>query len=268
MYIQRVLSQSDHPDDQRDLKSKLRDNHRMCHELAVFTQQVLGYGPDYKECHENGCPCKNRDGGGNGVPILTRDTSDLTTQDGTEPPLCQTSLAQMMSADHPMTMVKIVRTDEVQSEDMLRAAEAELVVNVIKLYRQEYSHDDNDTKVFIVTPHHVQRKAVKRGLEALDLQNDVVVDTVERMQGGEVDLVIVCYAFMDLESTATEMDFIYTRTRINVALSRAKKKCIIITSDEVTVSNALFATAALTLASCECRCCLHPSMRRKQKIVR
>lgn len=43
----------------------------------------------------------------------------------------------------------------------------------------------------------------------------------------------MCYAFMDLESVASEMDFVYDRPRINVALSRAKKKTILITTQEV-----------------------------------
>ena len=230
MYIQEVIRQSGDLDAQGHLQSKLKDNHRMCRELAIFTQHVLGYGPDYKECHENECPCNIR-GERIGVPRLAE--GDLHEEDEIDDQT-QTSLREAMSVNHPMTLVKVGRTQEVQSEDLLRAAEAELVVNLVKLYRDKYSHQGNDQNVFVVTPHHVQRKAVQRGLQDCGLQANVVVDTVERMQGEEVDLVIVCYAFMDLESTATEMDFIYTRTRINVALSRAKKKCVLITSDEVT----------------------------------
>lgn len=50
--------------------------------------------------------------------------------------------------------------------------------------------------VFVVTPHHVQRVAVKRQLAAIGFP-ELTVDTVERMQGKERDVVIVCMAYQD-----------------------------------------------------------------------
>ena len=52
--------------------------------------------------------------------------------------------------------------------------------------------------VFVVTPHHVQRVAVKRQLASVGLP-EVTVDTVERMQGKERDVVIVCMAYQDAD---------------------------------------------------------------------
>ena len=55
------------------------------------------------------------------------------------------------------------------------------------------------------------------------------IDTVERMQGREQDLVIVCFAGLDLygDDDGVELDFVYDACRIVVALTRAKKKCVV-----------------------------------------
>ena len=49
----------------------------------------------------------------------------------------------------------------------------------------------------------------------------------------ERDLVVVCYGFADQVKLATELDFVYTRSRLNVALSRAKQKVILIVADSL-----------------------------------
>merc|ERR1719248_9850 len=49
---------------------------------------------------------------------------------------------------------------------------------------------------FVVTPHHAQRLAVSAALGPLAAR--CTIDTVERMQGRERDLVIVCFAGLDL----------------------------------------------------------------------
>ena len=59
-----------------------------------------------------------------------------------------------------------------------------------------------------------------------------VINTVEKMQGQERDLVIVCYAGFDFNEPS-ELDFVYQRERLNTGVSRAKKKCILLVDPKV-----------------------------------
>ena len=84
-----------------------------------------------------------------------------------------------------------------------------------------------------VTPHHAQRLAVSAALGPLAAR--CTIDTVERMQGRERDLVIVCFAGLDLygEDDGVELDFVYDACRIVVALTRAKRKCVVLATERL-----------------------------------
>jgi hypothetical protein len=45
--------------------------------------------------------------------------------------------------------------------------------------------------------------------------------------------VVVCYGFADRAKLSAELDFVYTRSRLNVALSRAKQKVVIIVAESL-----------------------------------
>ena len=84
-----------------------------------------------------------------------------------------------------------------------------------------------------VTPHHAQRLAVSAALGPLAAR--CTIDTVERMQGRERDLVIVCFAGLDLygDDDGVELDFVYDACRIVVALTRAKRKCVVLATERL-----------------------------------
>jgi DNA replication ATP-dependent helicase Dna2 len=82
--------------------------------------------------------------------------------------------------------------------------------------------------LFIVSPHHAQIQMIRRELHsAWDWQSDPFVDTVDKMQGQEAQAVIVSYGVSDLEAALQEKAFIYDRNRLNVAITRARSKCIV-----------------------------------------
>ena len=55
--------------------------------------------------------------------------------------------------------------------------------------------------------------------------------TVDKFQGQERDVIISCYGEKNLNNLMFIKDFVYNSNRLNVVISRAKKKCIIILSD-------------------------------------
>ena len=83
-------------------------------------------------------------------------------------------------------------------------------------------------RLLIVSPHHAQIRAIRRALAGdRDWSEPPFVDTVEKMQGREADAVFVSYGVADPEYAALEADFIYSRNRLNVAVTRARAKSVV-----------------------------------------
>lgn len=91
----------------------------------------------------------------------------------------------------------------------------------------------------IVSPHHSHIKLIKNKLSGVfkDIQEKQVknyfVDTVDKMQGQEADVVIVSYGVTDQQIAFKEKEFIYNRNRLNVSITRARSKLIVLLSKEL-----------------------------------
>ncbi|KAJ3045110.1 hypothetical protein HDV00_011835 [Rhizophlyctis rosea] len=113
--------------------------------------------------------------------------------------------------------------------------EAKVVAALVKGLRVCFP----EWKIFVVTPHRAQRAVIGAALRkngafvaAEDGKDPLMrVDTVERMQGDEAEIVVACYGFTThLTQLENELDFVFHRNRLNVALSRAKNLCILVAS--------------------------------------
>jgi DNA replication ATP-dependent helicase Dna2 len=133
--------------------------------------------------------------------------------------------------------------------DGIRAAaenqvEAELVARVARSLRarlldsggrpyDETVEGDRDfwrDGLFIVSPHHAQINAIREHLSAAPALENPFVDTVDRMQGQEADVVITSYGVADPEYALAEQEFIYSVNRLNVAITRARAKDVVFLS--------------------------------------
>jgi len=85
--------------------------------------------------------------------------------------------------------------------------------------------------VGVITPHNAQ-KGLLKNLFA-DSYSGTRVDTVERYQGGEADFIIISSTVSDPDYVRSESDFLLNLNRINVAISRMKKKLVIIASRSI-----------------------------------
>lgn len=90
-----------------------------------------------------------------------------------------------------------------------------------------WDEKEESKRIFVITPHRLQKAAISQALGDL-AHGKVRVDTVERMQGNEAEVAIICYGFFDVDRVARECDFLYNRNRINVAMTRARKLCILV----------------------------------------
>jgi len=82
--------------------------------------------------------------------------------------------------------------------------------------------------LFIVSPHHAQIGAIQDHLADIRAwEAHPFVDTVDKMQGQEAEAVIVSYGVSDVETALAEAEFIYSRNRLNVSLTRSRSKCMV-----------------------------------------
>ena len=112
--------------------------------------------------------------------------------------------------------------------------EARVVAGIVldRMVRQE--GDPND--IAVVSPFRAQlrliRTLIKRGLDAAGVHAPLpVIDTVERIQGQERDLVVVSLVASDPDHLAGEAaEFFYSGNRLNVTITRARTKLIVVAS--------------------------------------
>jgi len=83
----------------------------------------------------------------------------------------------------------------------------------------------------VITPHNAQKGLLKNMLS--EGCENARIDTVERYQGGEADFIIISSTVSDPDYVRSESDFLLNLNRINVAISRMKKKLVIIASRSI-----------------------------------
>jgi uncharacterized protein len=83
----------------------------------------------------------------------------------------------------------------------------------------------------VVTPHNAQKGLLRNKLQ--DDCKEARVDTVERYQGGEADFIIISTCVSDPDYVRSESEFLLNLNRINVAISRMKKKLVIVASRSI-----------------------------------
>ena len=87
--------------------------------------------------------------------------------------------------------------------------------------------------VIVVAPYNAQVNLIRETLDAADLK-ETAVGTVDRFQGQEAVIAIVSLACSDPGEAPRGMEFLLNRNRINVAVSRAKWRAVIIRSRHLT----------------------------------
>ncbi|MDT4952796.1 MAG: replication ATP-dependent helicase/nuclease Dna2 [Acidobacteriota bacterium] len=89
----------------------------------------------------------------------------------------------------------------------------------------------------VLSPHRAQNSAIRQALHqrGFGYRNRPMplVDTVEKMQGKEREVILVSYGVADEEYATAEAQFLLSRNRFNVAATRAERKLIVICSDTV-----------------------------------
>jgi superfamily I DNA and/or RNA helicase len=113
-----------------------------------------------------------------------------------------------------------------QQSDQEVALTAELASRLIR------DHGISASRIALISPHRAQNNATADRLARLlgvDSHADLpLIDTVERVQGAERDIIIYACTVSDLDRVASP--FINQPHRFNVAITRARQKLIVLGS--------------------------------------
>ena len=110
---------------------------------------------------------------------------------------------------------------------------AELVVDLFK-------NGVNLKDINILTPYRAQVREIKKavaqaliGIGQTYREEKIFIDTVDSMQGQEKDYIIYSLSNSHPLESKRRLDFFYSPNRLNVAITRAMKKCIVIANYKV-----------------------------------
>ncbi len=109
--------------------------------------------------------------------------------------------------------------------------EAETVARIVSSLVQDFSFDPE--KIAVVAPHRAQvREITDRVWRHLGAKQGtaLIVDTVERMQGQERDVIVLSLCASDEEFILGELEFILSPNRMNVAMTRARRLLLVVGS--------------------------------------
>jgi hypothetical protein len=130
-------------------------------------------------------------------------------------------LAAALEPEHAFV---VVEHDEAGSQQY-NEFEAALAAEIVRAARDLLGYDAGEG-VGIVVPHGAQRALLRSKLpEIAD-----AVDTVERFQGGERELIVVSATVSDRDFARTESAFLLEPRRLTVAVSRPKRKLVVLAS--------------------------------------
>jgi superfamily I DNA and/or RNA helicase len=133
-------------------------------------------------------------------------------------------LRHALAPQHPIILIE-------HNEDASQQANAceALLIEALAQAAVEHLRLDANTGLGIVVPHRAQKALLQAHLPHLA----EAVDTVERFQGGERELIIVSATVSDLAYAQSESNFLLEPRRFTVAVSRPKRKLIVLASRTV-----------------------------------
>ena len=140
-------------------------------------------------------------------------------------------------------------TEESFSSDKINRREAgmavEIAVALLNIYKANGKEFDAKTTLGIIAPYRNQIALIRHQLNETGLQElqDIMVDTVERYQGSQRDVIIVSFCF----NKAYQMRYFANMNRegtvdrkLNVALTRAREQLFLVGNSRLLEQNKLY----------------------------
>jgi hypothetical protein len=146
-------------------------------------------------------------------------------------------LNSVLSSDHAIVVVVHDESRSQVANEFEQSLVCEIGDALSALPEAEF---DPIANIGIVVPHRKQRAALQHALPQLsqidrgdNTPRSSAIDTVERFQGGERTLILISATESDTQFILSTSEFILDQRRLTVALSRAKKKLILVASQSI-----------------------------------
>jgi DNA replication ATP-dependent helicase Dna2 len=140
------------------------------------------------------------------------------------------ALHEILDPDRPAVLVTIdhegCRTRSRPEADLAACLALELMAH----------HGVSWEEIAVIAPYRAQVNAIRRAFRtraagaAMAPDREPLIDTVERIQGQERDVIIASFTASDPDLLARDASFFFSPNRLNVLLSRARVKRILIAS--------------------------------------
>ncbi len=161
---------------------------------------------------------------------------------------------KLMEDDEPITFIDtagcgFAEHSEKESKSTANKDEAMLTCTVLQTILSSFAKDIQDEcSIGIITPYkaqlHLLRELILDDAPEIFSNIDISVNTVDAFQGQERDVIIISLV---RSNDKGEIGFLKDTRRMNVAMTRAKKKLIVI-GDSATIGNFPFYTRFLNYA--------------------
>lgn len=156
---------------------------------------------------------------------------------------------QELVATYRFAFVPMANIENNNPSDKVNEAEASMVVNIavslVALYKANNKPFDIHKTLGIITPYRNQIALIKHCLEMTglpELQN-VMVDTVERYQGSQRDVIIVSFCFNKAYQLRYFSNLNRDKTvdrKLNVALTRAREQLFLVGNSTIFAQNEIY----------------------------
>jgi len=156
---------------------------------------------------------------------------------------------QSLIATKRTAFIPVRESDNTNNSDKMNNPEADIVVLLLKALLDVYKANGvifNPQKtVGIITPYRNQIALIKQKLENTGIPdlNDIMVDTVERYQGSQRDVIILSFCF----NKSYQLEYFCNMNRektvdrkLNVALTRAREQLFLIGNDNILNRNQIY----------------------------
>lgn len=156
---------------------------------------------------------------------------------------------QSLIANNRVAFLPIRKVDDTNLSDKINEYEADEIVALTKavysLYQQNGLNFDPSKTIGVIAPYRNQIALIKHKLEATEIDElrQIMVDTVERYQGSQRDIILVSFCF----NRPYQMSFFSNMDRegrvdrkLNVALTRAREQLFLIGNDYIMQQNCIY----------------------------
>ena len=109
--------------------------------------------------------------------------------------------------------------------------EADAVVEMVDALLKEGRKPED---IAVITPFRKQVRLIRaKAMEVIQTEEMPLIDTVERLQGQDVECIILSFASSDEDYIESVRGFLFNPNRLNVMISRAKTKVVICACEHI-----------------------------------